>query len=237
MVLSRLGREHDIKEKADEIPLVVYLFDLLYHEGHDLMDTSQMDRRDLLRSSFRSTKRVMITASLVSNDRDEVGAFLDQAVADGHEGLMAKNPSAPYQPGRRNYSWMKLKPEPESLDVVVVGAVWGSGARKGLLSSLVIAVREGDDLFEIGKVGTGFSIEMLESLTEKLEPRITDSRGRHVDLEPSAIIEVDFKSIQQTDTYDSGFALRIPRFKRERTDKGLRDADTLSRVKKLFKDQ
>jgi DNA ligase-1 len=130
---------------------------------------------------------------------------------------------------------MKIKPAFETLDVVVVGGIWGSGRRKGTLSSLVVAVRDKNEFKTVGKVGTGFSEEMLADLTSKLMPLIITSRGRNVEIEPSMVIEVDFQDIQKTSAYSSGFALRIPRFKRVRVDKSVREADSLDRLKKLYK--
>jgi DNA ligase-1 len=130
---------------------------------------------------------------------------------------------------------MKLKPAFETLDVVVVGGIWGSGRRRGTLSSLVVAIRDGDRFKTVGKVGTGFSEEMLKELTAKLEPKIITTRGRDVEIEPEMVIEVDFQDIQKTTAYSAGYALRIPRFKRERTDKSTREADTLERLKRLYK--
>ena len=147
---------------------------------------------------------------------------------------MAKDPDAVYVPGRRTDNWMKLKPAFETLDVVVVGGIWGSGRRRGTLSSLVVAVLDKDRFKTVGKVGTGFSEETLKELTAKLEPKIIASRGRAVEIEPEMVIEVDFQDIQKTSAYNAGYALRIPRFKRERTDKSTREADTLTRLKRLY---
>jgi DNA ligase-1 len=147
---------------------------------------------------------------------------------------MAKDPEAPYVPGRRTDHWMKLKPAFETLDVVVVGGIWGSGRRRGTLSSLVVAVLDKDRFRTVGKVGTGFSEETLKELTAKLEPKIIATRGRNVEIEPEMVIEVDFQDIQKTSAYSAGYVLRIPRFKRERTDKSTREADTLARLKRLY---
>jgi DNA ligase-1 len=235
-VLMRLGRVHGIEEKAREIPLVLYLFDLLYYDGKDLMEQPQSERRKRLRKLFRSTERVKITDEIVSDKLDDEEKFFKQALKAKHEGLMVKDPDAPYVPGKRTDYWMKIKPAFETLDVVVVGGIWGSGRRRGLLSSLVVAIRDKDEFKTVGKVGTGFSEEILKDLTAKLEPKIiTTTRGRNVEIEPLMVIEVDFQDIQKTNRYRAGYVLRIPRFKRERTDKSTREADTLERLKRLYK--
>ena len=109
-----------------------------------------------------------------------------------------------------------------------------TGRRRGTLSSLLVAVRDRNQFKTVGKVGTGFSEETLRQLSARLEPLIITSRGRDVEIEPEMVIEVDFQDIQKTRSYEAGYVLRIPRFKRERTDKSTREADTLARLKRLY---
>lgn len=234
-VLMRRGRESDIEAKAREIPLVLYLFDLLYYDGEDLMNVPQKERRERLKKLFRASERVKMTDAVESNRIEDEEKFFNRAIRQGHEGLVAKDPDAFYEPGKRTELWMKLKPAFETLDVVVVGGIWGSGRRRGLLSSLIISVLDKNDFKTVGKVGTGFSEETLRDLTSRLEPLIIAARGRNVEIEPKVVLEVDFQGIQKTPRYSSGYALRIPRFKRERVDKGIRDADTIERLVRLYK--
>jgi DNA ligase-1 len=234
-VLMRLGRVHNIEEKAREIPLVLHLFEMVYQDGEDLMNVAQSERRARLSKLFRATDRVKLTESIVTDDIEEQAKFFRRAIEEGHEGLMAKDPDAVYIPGRRTENWMKIKPAFETLDVVITGGIWGSGRRRGLLSSLIVAVRDGEELKTVGKVGTGFSEETLRELTARLEPGVIATRGRDVEIEPETVIEVDFQDIQKTARYRAGYALRIPRFKRVRDDKSVREADTLERLKRLYK--
>jgi DNA ligase-1 len=234
-VLMRLGRVHGIEEKAREIPLVLHLFEMVYHDGEDLMSVPQSERRARLSKLFRTTDRVKMTESVVTDSAEEQAAFFRRAIEEGHEGLMAKDPDAVYIPGRRTENWMKIKPAFETLDVVITGGIWGSGRRRGLLSSLIVAVRDREKFKTVGKVGTGFSEEMLRELTRRLEPSVITTRGRDVEIEPSLVIEVDFQDIQKTARYAAGYALRIPRFKRIRDDKSPREADNLERLKRLYK--
>jgi DNA ligase 1 len=234
-VLMRLGRVHNVEEKAREIPLVLHLFEMVYHDGEDLMNVPQSERRARLSKLFRTTDRVKLTESIDTDSIDEQARFFRRAIEEGHEGLMAKDPDAVYVPGRRTENWMKIKPAFETLDVVITGGIWGSGRRRGLLSSLIVAVRDRERLKTVGKVGTGFSEESLRELTALLEPKIITTRGRDVEIEPETVIEVDFQDIQKTARYASGYALRIPRFKRIRSDKSTREADTLERLKRLYK--
>jgi DNA ligase-1 len=178
---------------------------------------------------------VKLTDEIISDKPQDEEKFFKQALRAKHEGLMVKDPDAPYVPGKRTDYWMKIKPQFETLDVVVVGGIGGSGRRRGLLSSLIVAIRDRGEFKTVGKVGTGFSEEILKDLTAKLEPKIiTTTRGLTVEIEPEMVIEVDFQDIQKTNRYRAGYVLRIPRFKRERIDKSTREADTLERLKRLY---
>jgi DNA ligase-1 len=235
-VLQRLGRKHGIEEKIKEIPLVLFLFDVLFDDGENLMNSSQKDRRARLLGLFEPTTHVKMTESIVSNKRAEMDLFFEKAVKAGQEGIMVKDPKGVYIPGRRTDNWLKLKPAFETLDVVIVGGIWGSGRRKGLLSSLIVAVQGSKNEFlTVGKVGTGFSEATLRDLTKRLRPLILTTHGHNVEIEPQIVIEVDFQDIQKTNRYRAGYVLRIPRFKRERTDKSIKEADTLSRLQRLYK--
>jgi DNA ligase-1 len=234
-VLQRLGRKHKLEEKIKEIPLVLFLFDVLFDKGENLMGVTQEDRRKRLTRLFKPSDKVQLTESIVTNSRSELDRFFDAAVKAGQEGVMVKDPKGTYIPGRRTDHWMKLKPAFETLDVVIVGGIWGSGRRKGLLSSLIIAIRGAkDELLTVGKVGTGFSEAALRDLTKRLEPRIITTHGHTVEIEPEIVIEVDFQDIQKTDRYKAGYVLRIPRFKRERPDKSIKEADNLTRLKRMY---
>ena len=234
-VLQRIGRKRGIEEAASEMPLILFPFDVLLDRRESLMDATQAERRERLAKLFRPTERVRPAESLVTNRRKDMDLFFKKAVRSGQEGIMVKHPEAVYVPGKRTENWMKLKPAFETLDVVVVGGIWGSGRRKGMLSSLIVAVRGAKGEFlTVGKVGSGFSEEVLRDLTARLAPKVIVTRGRTVEIEPETVIEVDFQDIQKTDRYTSGYALRIPRFKVERSDKSTREADDLSRLERLY---
>jgi DNA ligase-1 len=168
-------------------------------------------------------------------DREFYAAALDA----GHEGVMLKNAAASYQPGRRVGYMMKVKPTMEPLDLVVTRAQWSEGRRSEFLGRLFLACRDAEsgDLREVGRLATGYTDEELRDLTARLEPLVTERDGRRVDLRPEVVLEIEYEEIQPSPEYDSGFALRFPRFVRVRDDLGPTDADTLDRVSALHDQQ
>jgi ATP-dependent DNA ligase len=163
-------------------------------------------------------------------------AFYEEALAAGHEGVMVKNLAATYQPGRRVGYVTKVKPAMEPLDLVVTRAQWSEGRRSDFLGRLYLACRddEADRFREVGRLSTGYTDEELRALTERLEPLIVAEDGRAVDLRPAVVLEVEYEEIQRSPEYDSGYALRFPRFLGVREDVAPTDADTQARVERLY---
>jgi DNA ligase-1 len=152
---------------------------------------------------------------------------------------MVKNLDAVYQPGRRVGYVTKVKPAMEPLDLVVTRAQWSEGRRSDFLGRLFLACRDADteEFREVGRLSTGYTDEELRELTARLEPLVVAEDGRRVDLRPEVVLEVEYEEIQRSPEYDSGFALRFPRFLGVREDVAPQDADTLTRVESLFESQ
>ncbi len=129
---------------------------------------------------------------------------------------------------------LKLKPTMETLDLVVIGAEWGEGRRASWLGSFILGVRSESGLKTIGKMATGLTDKQFEEMTGKLKPLIVGDDGKVVGVKPEVVVEVAYEEIQKSTKYESGFALRFPRMVRVREDKGVEDADDLSRVENLY---
>jgi DNA ligase-1 len=233
-VLRRFRRIHDVAKAREDVEVSLWAFDCLHADGEDLLDASLTERHDRLESVLEAG----ISAFEVADDADAIAALEADALEAGHEGIMLKNPDSAYSPGRRGKNWLKRKPDVETLDLVVTGAEWGEGRRADLLGTFLLSVRTGPDEFaEIGKVATGITDEELASLTDLLEPHVRSEDGKEVDIEPAVVFEVGYEEIQPSPTYDSGYALRFPRFLSVRDDKSIDDADTLERVERLAETQ
>jgi DNA ligase-1 len=234
----RIKRKHDVARLVEEVPVVIYLFDLLYLDGESLLERSLLERVDALESRLTGRERAIERMpNLRSRDPDRVRAFYEEALAAGHEGVMVKTADAAYQPGKRVGYTRKVKPTMESLDLVVTRATWSEGRRSNNLGRLYLACRDGDALREVGRLSTGFTDEQLAELTARLEPHILEQDGRDVDLEPTEVLEVAYEGVQRSPEYDSGYALRFPRFEGFRDDLETAGADSLDRVESLYESQ
>ena len=172
---------------------------------------------------------------LVTARVDEADKFLQQAIAAGHEGIMAKSIDAPYQAGNRGSDWFKIKPS-HSLDLVVLAAEWGSGRRHGKLSNLHLGARDPqtNTFVMLGKTFKGLTDAMLTWQTKELLAREIGSEDHIVHVRPELVVEVVFNELQRSTQYPAGMALRFARVKRYRQDKTAAEADTLETVRAIF---
>ena len=183
------------------------------------------------------TTRIIRALAYQAKTADELNALFDAAQARGNEGLMIKDPESPYTPGRRGKSWLKLKRELATLDVVVTAVEYGHGRRISVLSDYTFAVRDGDRLLNIGKAYSGLTdAEIMEMTKWFVEHTIEDQGFRRV-VEPKIVLEVAFNNMMKSDRHASGYALRFPRIVRLRPDKLPEDADTLARAKEIYEKQ
>jgi DNA ligase-1 len=236
----RIKRKYDVDQLRETVPVSVHLFDLVYLDGETSLDRSLEERLESLDAVLDPVPGKF---SRVQHRRvgsvDDAVSFYESALAAGHEGLMAKNLEATYRPGRRVGNMVKVKPTMEPLDLTVVRAKWSEGRRRNRLGRLYLGCRDRNTrtFLEVGRLSTGFSDEELTEITERLEPTIREQHGRAVDLEPSVVIEVAYEEIQESPDYDSGYALRFPRFEGFRDDLDLGDVDDVARIATLYDDQ
>ncbi len=237
-VLRRFRRKHEVARMMEKIPLQVYFFDILYKNG-ELIDRPLSERRKILESVVKESEKVKVAKQILTVDPKTIEKVFKEALEAGHEGAMLKNPKSPYIPGKRGKHWLKLKAVMETLDLVVVGGEWGEGKRSHLISSYELACIDpvSGKLLRVGKVATGFTDEDLEELTQLFKPLIVSQHGKIIEFQPKYVFEVAYQEIQKSPKYESGFALRFPRFVRLRDDKDVSEADTIDRVEKLYKMQ
>jgi len=235
-LMRRFRRVHDIKTMVEEIPVTLFLFDLLMLDNEVLIDASYEARRKKLSSINGS---VPLVEQLITGNVSDAAAFLESALNSGHEGLVAKRLTSPYQLGVRGKAWLKIKKSMETLDLVIIAAEYGSGRRHKWLSDYHLAAwdPETSEFQMLGKTFKGLTDTEFEEITRLLlELKIDQKRGIVV-VQPQIVVEVEYGEIQQSPTYPSGMALRFARIKRIRYEKRPEEADTIQRVREIFNSQ
>jgi DNA ligase-1 len=230
--MRRFGRIKNIEKLRREIPLTPFLFDLLYVEGEPLFDTPYDQRVAQLVERVSGEHMV---PRIVTAKEEEVRDFLRLSLEAGHEGLMGKGIDSPYIAGHRGFNWLKLKPA-HTLDLVILGAEWGSGRRRGWLSNLHLGARvpDSDGFVMLGKTFKGLTDDMLRWQTTKLlELEIGRDTGT-VYVRPELVVEIAFSDLQESHRYPGGLALRFARVRQYRPEKTPQETDTIDTVRQIF---
>jgi DNA ligase 1 len=229
---GRLGSRLEVERQRLAVPLTLYLFDALHVDGEDLIDRGGVERHAALAAVTPTTLRVPRT---VSGDPAAAAGFLADALAHGHEGVLVKSLTAPYEAGRRGTGWVKVKPV-HTLDLVVLAAEWGHGRRKGWLSNLHLGALDSEQggFVMLGKTFKGLTDKLLTWQTERLlELAVTPTDGYVVRVRPDLVVEVAFDGVQASPRYPGGVALRFARVLRYRPDKRPEEADTIATVRAI----
>lgn len=231
--MRRFGRREDVAELRQRLPLSTFFFDLLYLGSESLLDAPAEKRFAAMEEALPAE---LVIPRRITAAPDEAQAFLADAHAHGHEGVMAKSLTAPYAAGSRGAAWLKLKPA-HTLDLVILAAEWGHGRRRGWLSNLHLGARdpEAGGYVMLGKTFKGLTDRMLEWQTERLRALATRREGRVVHVKPEIVVEIAFNDVQQSPQYPAGLALRFARVKAYRPDKGPEDADTVDTVRGIYR--
>ncbi len=264
MVSQRRGRKYDLKSKIEEIPVVVFLFDILYLNGKALNKLPYLERRKILQSIFTESDYFKCAKMLLSSDEEQINSFFNEAINSGCEGLMAKNVSEDsiYRAGARGWLWIKLKRDYQSsfedtLDLVVIGAFGGHGKRKGTYGALLMATyNKGLDTFEsICKLGTGFTEDILFGLPTRMSNYVAKMKPARVEsgltpdvwFDPKVVLEIIGAEITVSPVHscafgkvekDAGLAIRFPRFTgRWRDDKTAEDATSTEEILEMYYSQ
>ena len=231
---TRLGRVSPSADVMTSVPVIYVAWDVLKVNDEVLIDLPLHERRARLEALTVPHPLVLAHLERVRGEA-EIDRRFDDARARLNEGLLLKQPESPYTPGRRGLNWLKLKRPLDTLDVVVVGAEWGHGKRRGVLSDVTFAVRvdDTDHLATIGKAYTGLTDVEIAKMTALLQEITIADHGHYRTVEPRIVLEIAFDAVQSSARHKSGFALRFPRIARWRHDKAPADIDTLSRVRDL----
>lgn len=257
-------RKHGIEEAIVEMPLQVFVFDLLYVNGKDVLNLSHEERRAKLEKIFKHAKSdvVQVIEEKRIDTAKQLEDYFTANITAGLEGLVVKRPDAIYQPGKRNFNWIKLKRQEEghlddTLDCVVLGYYAGEGKRAafGIGAFLVALFNKKEDRFEtVAKIGTGLKdhdwIELkkkCDALASKVQPKnVVCNKDLYPDVwvAPSMVVIIRADEITLSPVHSAGktadhagYALRFPRFMGYRFDKSPEEATTVTEIVRLYKMQ
>lgn len=232
-------RKYGITGKAGEIPVLVFCFDILFHDGDRLLNTDLKNRIDIIRSKILLNNKGMIrlAESFEVNDLDTLNRKFEEYRDKGLEGLIAKIPNGPYEPGTRNYDWIKFKVKSQqeladTVDTVILGYYKGTGNRaKFGIGGILVGIYNPDDdkFYSLAKVGTGFKDIDFQSLKQKLDEIDVHKVPSNVEIdkalmpdvlvEPLIVTVIEADEVSKSKLHGVGYSLRFPRFKFIRDDK------------------
>jgi DNA ligase-1 len=216
---------------AEPQGITAFLFDALHLDGVDLLDTPLRERRARLEAGAPD----LTIPGVVTADAEEAQRVLDEALRAGHEGVVVKDAASLYAAGRRGKAWRKVKPV-RTYDLVVLGAEWGHGRRRGRLSNLHLGARDPRTgaFVMVGKTFKGMTDDLLAWQTEQLLERKVEQRGIAVLVRPELVVEIALDGVHASTRYPGGVALRFARVKRYRPDKSPAEADTIDDLRALM---
>ena len=239
-ILHRVRRKYNVEEAMENVPLKLYLFDLLYYK-EPMIDEPLMVRRETLEEIVDTNDDGMNLSTMIvgtPDNIDEIEELFNSSIAAHHEGIMIKNASEPYIPGIRGKKMLKYKAEPETLDMIVVGGTYGIGKRGEFDGSYLVALRDENDEFKtVAYAATGLDDATLEYLTGKMKEIEISTKGREIVVEPKIVLEIAFSEIVESPEYETGYSIRFPVVKNIRKDKGPGDVDTVERLLSMYEAQ
>jgi len=255
---QRLGRKKVSAKLLRDVPVAYLVFDVLYVDGELLLDRPLSERARILdnllvapraavvhqlqaqsRLGFDEPEETSLSPLLrapvaAPSSAEDLDALFTAARERGNEGLMIKDLDSLYTPGRRGKSWLKMKRELATLDVVVTAVEYGHGKRIGVLSDYTFAVWEGERLVNIGKAYSGLTDAEIAEMTQWFLAHKISEEGLRLEVEPKIVLEVAFNNMMRSTRHESGYTLRFPRIVRLRPDKRPEDADTMETVKEIY---
>lgn len=251
--LMKRRRKYDIEKFRKEIPVVLKMFDLLYHNGKSFINKPHSERLKQLTKIVPKSTKLKLVDKIVTDDLSKLNDFFKKMLQEGYEGIIVKSQDGVYQAGTRGWNWIKWKKEYvkemiDTFDLVIIGAFYGRGRRSGVYGALLCAAyNKKNDRFEtICKLGTGLTDKTLAALPKKLKKYKTAKRPARIEIkkemepdvwfEPEIVVEALAAEITKSPhhTCGSGLALRFPRFLHFRDDKKAEQATTSKEVEEIY---
>jgi len=250
-------RKYDIEEKAKEIPLKLFIFEILFFEGVNYIHKPFNERRNKLEEIIKTdnnllTQTVILSPQILTDDGIKIESLFDEAVSKNLEGIIAKKLDGVYQPGARGWNWIKFKKSysakiEDTIDCIVMGYDLGKGKRTdfGIGAFLVGIYDEKKEIFvTVAKIGTGLTDEELQVKSQKLKVKskpanyfVDKMMACDIWVTPKIVVEIKADEITKSPVHTAGLALRFPRLEHFRDDKKPEDTTSLNEVEKMYERQ
>jgi len=249
-------RKYDIDEVRSSVPLKFFVFDILYKDGVDLLSTPLSKRRRILEKTLLPKHILALSPQIVTDKADQLRWYHDEQLKKGLEGAVVKKWESPYEPGRRNFSWVKFKEEEgktgkltDTIDAVIMGYSRGEGKRSGFgIGMFLVGVRKNDTFVTLTKIGTGVSDELWKELhTELHRIKVAEKPKEYsqvnklftpdVWVAPKVVVEIAGDDLTRSPSHGAGVAVRFPRLVLIRRDKSPEDATTVGEIQQMYNAQ
>jgi DNA ligase-1 len=233
---KRLNRKNVTKKLLEEVPVGLFVYDILELNDKDLRSQSMADRRIQLEQLFHQNKSELLQLSEVIqfNNWNKLDAIRNNARSFNSEGLMLKKKASPYHVGRKKGDWWKWKVDPLTIDAVMIYAQKGSGRRSSKYTDYTFAVKNEGKLVTVAKAYSGLTDKEITEISRWVNQNAIEKFGPVRTVKPELVFEIAFEGIAYSKRHKSGVALRFPRMKRWRKDKTIKDIDTIESVKSLI---
>lgn len=246
-------RKHEIQETLLRIPLRYYCFDVLYYNGEEVINFPFFKRRQILEKIVKPNGEVIsLSPQILTNNVEELRRYHHEQIKKGLEGVVVKKWSAPYEPGKRGFTWVKFKQEKikksggllDTVEAVVMGYYRGRGKRAGFgIGAFLVGVRNGEKIVTVSKIGTGLSDRDWQEMRRRAQAVKVSLKPKEYEVPkglvpdvwclPKIVVEIAADNITRSPLHTAGFALRFPRLVHFRDDKGVEEITTLEELKKL----
>lgn len=233
---KRLNRKNLSVKMLEEVPVVVFAYDLLEWEGDDWRGKSLKERRIKLEALLdqNSPGNLQLSQMIIVENWPHLKTVRENTRTVNSEGLMLKHKDSIYHTGRKRGDWWKWKIDPLTIDAVLIYAQKGSGRRSAYYTDYTFAVKQGDQLVTIAKAYSGLTDKEIQEVSRFVNQNAIEKFGPVRTVKPELVFEIAFEGIGFSKRHKSGVALRFPRIARWRRDKTAADIDDIEEIKKLI---
>jgi DNA ligase-1 len=233
---KRLNRKNITKKMLEEIPIEVFVYDLIELEGTDLREKPIASRRAMLEELLlnENPEKIQLSKAIEFEKWNDLDQIRENSRDINSEGLMLKQKNSPYHSGRKKGDWWKWKINPMTIDAVLIYAQKGSGRRSAYYTDYSFAVKNGDSLVTIAKAYSGLTDKEIMEVSRFVNKNAIEKFGPVRTVKAELVFEIAFEGIGFSSRHKSGVALRFPRIVRWRKDKTVNEIDDLEEIKKLI---